>query len=293
MPSQIIVLTGGMSGLGRRAALQLAEQGHLLVVVGRDAARGASLLQELRVRGGQAEASMFVVGDISTLAGMEHVATQIRSRIERVDGLINNAGVMLPTRRITADGLELNFAVNHVAPFVLTGRLLGLLRRGRARIVNVNSEGHRAPLRGRGPVELDFDDLQSSRRYDPFMAYSRSKLANLLFTYELPRRQGHDVTVNAVHPGLVRTDLGRLFPRLQVAAFNLFALPPAEGARPVVHLATSDETSSIGGRYFNRFTEVASSTQSYDTAAAHRLWQVTEQLAGSFHAQPDGKTGVR
>lgn len=274
-PRKQVALIGGTSGLGRKAVDQLVALGHRLVVVGRNARRGAELA---------GPETTFVATDISTLDGMTLASSAIRDWAEpegRLDVLINNAGVMRPRRELTEDGLEMNFAVHHVAPFVVTGRLFDLLAPG-GRVVNVNSVGHMRAMRSSEPVRIRFDDLRFDHDYEPSLAYSRSKLANLMFTYELHRRYGDRVTANALHPGQVRTDLGRDFPRALVMGIHLMgmAVSPARGARPVVHLALSDEGGRAGGRYFDRFTETRSSAPSYDKTAAARLWELTEQLAG-------------
>lgn len=268
-----IVFAGATSGLGRQAALRLAKDGHDLVLVGRDTDKGGRLAHET---GGR-----FVRADLSVSAGVDHVVEQVAERFDGVDVLINNAGVMTPERRVSGEGIELNLAVHHLAPFALTGRLLPLLRRGGGRVLNVNSEGHRQSMFRAGPVRVDFDDLQSERDFDPFVTYSRTKLANLLFTYELHRRYP-GLTVAAVHPGFVRTDLGRDFPRARVALLHLTALSARQGAVPVVHLATTREL--VNGAYYNRRTETRSSDASYDQNAARRLWDLTERLRGPFAA---------
>lgn len=267
----VVVLTGATAGIGRQAARQLAEQGHTLILVGRNATHGERLARDTN--------GMFVRADISTMDGVVRVADRVRQTTDHVDVLINNAGVMTPRREVTAEGFELNFAVHHLAPFSLTGQLLPLLRHGEGRVVNVNSEGHRAPLRGSGPVLIPFDDLQSSRAFNTFLVYSNTKLANLLFTYELHRRHP-ELTVVALHPGMVRTDLGRSFPRALVAVMGALSLSPSQGARPVVHLATAPDV--VGGGYYNRFTHTDSSPASRDLQSAQRLWDVTERLRGPF-----------
>ncbi|GAA3734081.1 SDR family NAD(P)-dependent oxidoreductase [Plantactinospora mayteni] len=271
---KVIVLVGATSGLGRQAAGSLAAAGHRLILVGRDPARAARL-------GRAVPAAHLVVADVATLDGVERVAREVYAVTDRVDVLVNNAGVMLPRRQETAEGMELNFAVHHLAPYSVTGRLLPLLAGGR--VVNVNSEGHRAPLRGDGPARIDFADLQARRAYDPFLVYSRTKLANLLFSYELQRRNP-ELAVVAVHPGMVRTDLGRHFPRIQVALVGAFSSSAAHGAKPVVRLATAPDVQR--GAYYDRFTPIASSSASYDLETAARLWAETEKLRGPFAASP-------
>jgi NAD(P)-dependent dehydrogenase (short-subunit alcohol dehydrogenase family) len=267
-----IALIGASSGLGRAAADQLAKDDHKLVLVGRDPQRVKRLAEQL-------PAAVVIRADVATAAGVDAAAAQITQATGRLDTLINNAGVMVPTRQTTSEGVELNFAVHHLAPYSMTSRLLPLLIRGAGRVVNVNSEGHRAPLFGGGPVRIDFDDLQSETNYDPFLAYSQTKLANLLFGYELQRRHP-ELSVVAVHPGMVRTDLGRRWPRIQVAAMHAISLPARKGAQPVVSLATMPAAQA--GAYYNRFTATPSSDQSYDLATARRLWDATEALRGPF-----------
>lgn len=273
-----IVLVGATSGLGRLAAQRLCAAGHRMVLIGRDPARAASLARELPT-------ATVITADVATATGAAQAAGQVADAVDRIDTLVNNAGVMTPERRETAEGMELNFAVHHLAPYSMTSHLLPLLLAGDGRVVNVNSEGHRAPLRGSGPVTLDFDDLQSRRAYDPFLVYSRTKLANLLFTYELLRRHP-SLTVAAVHPGMVRTDLGRDFPLAIRILGNAMAGSAASGAEPVARLAS--DASVTAGAYYNRLTPVASSPASYDRAAAERLWTETVKLRGPFGAGHQG-----
>jgi NAD(P)-dependent dehydrogenase (short-subunit alcohol dehydrogenase family) len=270
--ARTVALIGATSGLGRAAAEQLAQEGHHLILVGRDPARVRRLAEHLPT-------AVVIGADVSTSAGVDQAASQIGGAADHLDALVNNAGVMIPARQTTSEGAELNFAVHHLAPYSMTSKLLPLLARGAGRVVNVNSEGHRAPLFGGGAVRIDFDDLDGDHGYDPFLAYSRTKLANLLFSYELQRRYP-ELSVAAVHPGMVRTDLGRHWPRIQVAAMHLMSIPARKGAEPVVSLATAPAVER--GAYYNRFTATRSSPESYDQDAARRLWEVTEALRGPF-----------
>lgn len=267
-----IALIGATSGLGRAAAGQLAKDGYNLILVGRDPERVKRLAKQL-------PAAVVIGADVSTVAGVDHAAAQIADAADRLDALVNNAGVMIPTRQATSEDVELNLAVHHLAPYSMTSKLLPLLARGAGRVVNVNSEGHRAPLFGGGPVRIDFGDLNTEHGYDPFLAYSRTKLANLLFSYELQRRHP-ELSVVAVHPGMVRTDLGRHWPRIQVAAMHAMSISARKGAEPVVSLATEPVVER--GAYYNRFTTTRSSSESYDKDAARCLWEVTEALRGRF-----------
>jgi NAD(P)-dependent dehydrogenase (short-subunit alcohol dehydrogenase family) len=262
-----IVLVGASSGIGREAASQLAARQHRLILIGRSPQRCRHLQHDL-------PGATIVNADVSTQAGVLRAAAAIASVTDHVDTLINNAGVMLPDRRLSSEGDELNRAVHHLAPHRLTLELLPLLRRGDGRVVNVNSEGHRAAMFSNASVYIDFAELDSERNYDPFLAYSRSKLANLLDTYELQRRHP-ELTAVAVHPGMVRTDLGRHFPRVRVAAMHAISLSARKGAAPVIGLATAPELR--GGAYYNRFTAVRSSGPSYDRGCASTLWDHTEQ----------------
>ncbi|MEV6338099.1 SDR family NAD(P)-dependent oxidoreductase [Nocardia vinacea] len=274
--SRTIVFVGATSGMGRHAVRRLARDGHRLILIGRDPRRTAELRAEL-------PDATVITADVATAAGIDRAAAQIVQVTDTVDTLVNNAGVMVPDREVTAEGVELNFAVHHLAPFSMTGVLLSLLQRGAGRVVNVNSEGHRAALFHSGAIALDFADLGSERHYDPFLAYSRSKLANLLFSCELQRRHP-ELAIVALHPGMVRSDLGRRFSRLRVAPMHAISLPTAKGAAPIIELATSTDIES--GAYYNRFKPVRSSPQSYEAATARRLWEVTEQLRGRFDQQP-------
>lgn len=271
-PVRTIALIGATSGLGRAAADQLAKDGHNLVLVGRDPKRVELLAKQL-------PAAVVIGADVSTAAGIDYAATQIASAVDHLDALVNNAGVMVPTRRTTGEGIELNLAVHHLAPYSMTSRLLPLLPAGSGRVVNTNTEGHRAPLFGGGPVRLDLGDLNMEGGYDPYLAYSRTKLANLLFSYELQRRHP-ELSVVAVHPGMVRSDLGRHWPRIQVAAMHAMSISARKGAEPVVSLATAGSVERSG--YYNRHTPTRSSAESYDRDLARQLWGATEALRGPF-----------
>lgn len=283
--SRVIVLVGGTSGIGRAAARQLAANGHRLIIVGRDASRGRSLLAEIN-HPGRTQAS-FIRGDVSTRDGVETVADDIARHTDVVDTLINNAGVMVSGRKVTSEGIELNFAVHHLAPYSMTQHLLPLLGRGDGRVVNTNSEGHRAALFYPGVIDIDFTDLQSERRYHTFVAYSRTKLANLLFTYEFHSRFPRYPIV-AVHPGMART---RLVRSVRNPAFRLLSMTtrmmlasPAQGARPLALLATAPSVHS--GAYYERQAPARSSPQSYSKDSARRLWEITEGLRGPMVTAP-------
>lgn len=276
--TKTVVLTGATSGIGRATALGLARLPTRLVLVGRDAARAEQTLSELRAATGREDVSV-VLGDFARLDEVRRVAAAILGQVDSIDVLINNAGVTRLERGLTPDGFETTFAVNHLAPFLLTGLLLPALLRAApgARVVNVSSEAHRW-----GP--LDLEDLRSERGYSGLKVYGRSKVANLLFTRELARRlDGHGVTVNALHPGAVATRLGRgngaLYDLIQSVA-SLFLRSPARGAETSLYVATAPELDGVSGRYFDDKKERAPAPFAIDDDAARRLWALSEALTG-------------
>jgi NAD(P)-dependent dehydrogenase (short-subunit alcohol dehydrogenase family) len=284
MQGKVCLVTGATSGIGLVTARELTRRGAHVVLVGRSPVRceaAVQLLQE-HAAGGKVEA---LLADLSSLEQVRSLARQFHERHHRLDVLLNNAGGMWLRRELTADGLEMTFAVNHLAYFVLTHLLLDSLKAAApSRIVNVSSGAHRKAM-------LDFGDLQGERRYGGWRQYCRSKLMNLLFTYALARRlSGTGVTVNAMHPGWVATGFagnnGWRGRGLQLLA-RWFGLSPEEGARTVVYLATSPEVADISGKYFVHERPVLSSAASYDEAAQERLWHVSLELSGP--AAPSGK----
>jgi NAD(P)-dependent dehydrogenase (short-subunit alcohol dehydrogenase family) len=219
-----------------------------------------------------------VTADLSSQTAIRSAGDEIRTRFPGVHVLINNAGVFTRRRGTTVDGLELQFAVNHLAYFLLTNLLLDCLKRGApSRVINVSSGAHTG-------TAIDFDDLQGKHGYDGNEAYSRSKLANILFTYELARRlRGTGVTANCLHPGVIATKLLADYMGVPVAGGALartFGAKPEKGAETIVYLASSPEVEGVTGKYFVNQRVVASSRASYDEAAARRLWEVSAQLTG-------------
>jgi NAD(P)-dependent dehydrogenase (short-subunit alcohol dehydrogenase family) len=273
---KVCLVTGASSGIGRVAARELARRGAHVALVGRSRAKCEAAVADLQARTGSRQVEA-LLADLSVQAQVRQLARAFRERHPRLDVLVNNAGGMWLTRQLTADGLEMTFAVNHLAYFLLTHLLLEPLRAGApARVVNVSSEAHRK-------ASLDFDDLTGERHYSGWRQYCRSKLMNLLFTYELARRlEGTGVTANALHPGWVATGFagnngwkGRVW---QFVAW-CFAISPEKGARTVLHGAGSPELAGVSGRYFVRERPVPSSADSYDEAAARRLWQLSLEAA--------------
>lgn len=268
---KVVLLTGGTSGIGRAAAEQLAAAGARVVLLCRDRGRGEVARREIERSTGNSRVDL-LVADLASQREIRAAAAEFLERYERLDVLIHNAAVLPRDRQVSADGLELQFAVNHLAPFLLTELLLERLRSSApARIVVVSSEAHR---QGR----IDFEDLQAERSYHRLRAYSQSKLANLLFTRELSRRlQGSGVTVNAVHPGVVTT--GLLFSGWRIARLvRPFLRTPAEGARELVYLALSPEVAGVSGGYFANRRPREPSPRATDPEVAKRLWEVSEEL---------------
>jgi retinol dehydrogenase 14 len=275
MTGRIVLVTGGTGGIGRATALGLATMGAHLAITGRDRGRAESTAREIRTAGG-GQVDVFVA-DLSAQSEVRALADEALQRLPRIDVLVNNAGGYWNTRHITADGLERTFALNHLAPFLLTSLLLGRLKRSAAaRVVTVSSN---VQATGR----IDFDDLQGERSYSGARAYSQSKLANVLFTYELARRlQATSVTANALHPGVVRTSFGAEDPGRVQRLFTPFMRPfmktPAQGAATSVHVASAPDLEQVTGRYFASSKPRKSAKRSYDEAVAARLWQLSAGL---------------
>jgi retinol dehydrogenase 12 len=277
MKGKVVVITGGTSGIGRVAAERLAGMGARLVLVARDRARGETAMARLRERMPGA-AHRIHYGDLSQVTEMKRVAAEISEAEPRIDVLVNNAGALFSSRRVTEDGLERTFALNHVAYFVLThGLRERLAAAAPARVVNVASDAHQG-------ARLDFSDLQSAAGYRGFAAYGRSKLCNILYTRELARRWvGRGITINSLHPGFVATRFGDESGGLlsyAVRVAKLFAISPERGADTIVYLASSDEVAGINGGYFYKRRPATPSPEARDDDAAGRLWQETARVTG-------------
>lgn len=278
MDGKVVVITGGTSGIGQVAAEELAGMGARIVLVARDKARAEETLSRLRRQAPGLNHGVYYA-DLSRIVEMKRVAADIAAAESRVDVLINNAGAMFGSRRVTADGLESTFALNHMSYFVVTCCLRERLAASApARVVNTSSDAHRRK-------NLDFDDLQTARDYRGFKAYGRSKLCNILFTRELARRLNVTrVTANSLHPGFVDTrfgdESGGFFSYLIRIGKKTVALSPQDGAKTIVYLASSPEVTDVSGKYFYKCRVATPTAQAQDDAAARRLWQETEKLAG-------------
>ena len=276
MTGRTVLVTGGTRGIGKATALGLATMGAHLAITGRDRGRTEGAAREIRAAGGQVDV---FVADLSSQSEVRRLAEEVLQSISRIDVLVNNVGGYWNTRHVTTDGLERTFALNHLAPFLLTNLLLDRLKQSApARVVTVSSNAH---AQGR----IDFEDLQGKRSFSGSRAYDQSKLANLLFSYELARRlQATSVTANALHPGVVSTSFGAEDPggvqRLLVPFMRPFMKAPAQGAVTSIHLASAPDLDQVTGRYFVNGKPKRSSKRSYDEAAAARLWQVSADLVG-------------
>ncbi|TRW47101.1 SDR family oxidoreductase [Georgenia yuyongxinii] len=277
MTGRTVLVTGGTSGIGRATAEGLAALGAHVVITGRDLTRVERVADEIGSATGVRVDGL--AADLSSLAEVRRLAERVLLGLPHLDVLVNNVGGYWNSRHVTTDGLERTFALNHLAPFLLTRLLLDRLdRSGPARVVTVSSHAH---AQGR----IDFDDLQGERSYSGSRAYNQSKLANLLFTYELARRLGADeITANAVHPGMVRTSFGAEDPgraqRVLVPLLRPLMRSPTAGAATSVRVASAPELVRTTGLYFARGRPTKSAAASYDRAVAARLWSVSSELVG-------------
>jgi NAD(P)-dependent dehydrogenase (short-subunit alcohol dehydrogenase family) len=278
MNGKVCVVTGGTSGIGWVSAYTLAQWGAHVVMIGRDRKRGLEAVERIHQesRGGKAE---FAPVDLSAKVEVQKFVDGFLENHDRLDVLINNAGTTLLNRKLSVDGYEMTFAVNHLGHFLLTNLLLDTLKDSApSRVINVSSDSHRG-------AKIDFDNLQGQSGYWVFKAYGQSKLANVLFTYELARHlDGTGVTVNAVHPGFVLTNMGRdngwLIHKLVRMVMRLKGISTEEGAQTILYLAASPEVKGVTGKYFYKLKSVKSSSVSYDLVTARKLWQVSEELTG-------------
>ena len=279
MEGRTVVITGANSGVGRATALALAGAGAHTVITARSEERGGEALADIRRASGSDQVEL-VVFDLGDLSSVRRGAEEILGRCPRLDVLVNNAGLVQSVRRETVDGYEATFGINHLGPFLLTGLLTErLVASAPSRVVNVASTAHRGARRG-----LDFDDLQSTRHYRGMEAYSRSKLANILFTEELAQRlSGSGVTANSLHPGTVASGFARDDDATGFLAFGVkvikpLILTPEKGARTSVYLATSPDVAEVTGQYFVKCRPRTPSPAARDQAAATLLWSVSEEL---------------
>ena len=267
MTGRTVLVTGATGGIGLETARALAKMGARVVIGARDAVRGQAVADEI-VRGG-ASAELLEM-DLASFASVRRAAERFGGAHARLDVLVNNAGVAVRERRLTEDGHELTWQTNFLSHFLLTRLLMPALTAAeKPRVVNVSSEGHRS---GR----LGWDDLELERGFGGFRAYANTKLAQILFTRELARREPI-VAANAVHPGAIATGIWRATPQPARWLLGLLLPSPEKGARPVVRLATAPELDGVTGRYFNKMRETLPSAAAANDSDAARLWKVAEE----------------
>jgi NAD(P)-dependent dehydrogenase (short-subunit alcohol dehydrogenase family) len=277
MQGKLCLVTGATSGIGKATALGLAQVGATVVMVGRDREKGEAVQREIKTKSGN-EAVDLLLADLSSQESIRQLAEDFLQRYTKLHVLINNAGLISMRRRETVDGLEVTFAVNLLAPFLLTNLLLDVIKASApSRIINVSSASHEAGY-------INMDDLQLERHYRFLRAYGQSKLALVLFTYELARRlQGTGVTANCLHPGFVASNFGQngtgLISRVVVnLIFSNFGVSPEEGAKMSIFLATSPEVEGVTGKYFVKSIPKRSAPITYDEALQRQLWEESARL---------------
>lgn len=275
MKGKTVIITGATSGIGEVAAIRLAEQGARIVFTARDKARADDTMAALKKANPGADHAVHM-GNLSKLSEMKRLGALLAQE-PQIDVLVNNAGALFNKRQETADGLEMTFALNHMAYFVITNILLPKLKSG-ARIVTVASNAHRG-------AKLNFGDLQSMRGYVGFPVYSKSKLCNILFNRELSRRlNGSGITANALHPGFVATrfgdDSGGIMRTVLKVAKPIGAISPEEGAQTILYLASSPQVEGVSGEYFYECKPTTPTAEARNDEDALRLWEISEEIAG-------------
>ena len=277
MQGKVCVVTGANSGIGKATAMGLAQMGATVVMVCRDQAKGEEAQNEIKEKSGN-DAIDLMLADLTSQASIRQLAENIQQRYQQLHVLINNAGGVNLTRRETSDGLEATFAVNYLAPFLLTNLLLDKFKASSpARIVNVSSESHQS-----GYIKMD--DLELEKGYRLMRAYGQSKLALVLFTYELARRlQGTGVTANCLHPGFVATHIGQngigpVGRGITKLIFSNLGISPEEGAKTSIYLASSPEIEGVTGKYFIKSIPIRSAPISYDESLQRQMWEESAKL---------------
>jgi retinol dehydrogenase 14 len=269
-----VIVTGANTGIGKETALGLARLGATVVMACRDRQRGEAAQQDIKQTTGNDQVELMIC-DFASQSSIRQFAEAFKQRHNRLDVLVNNAGVVLRMRSTTEDGFERTFATNHLGYFLVTNLLLDVLKKSApARIVNVASTAHKY-------ARLDPNAWVTGRDFSAFGAYANSKLANILFTYELARRlEGTGVTANCLHPGGVGTNLFRGLPKFLQALIKLVTINPERGARTSIYLASSPKVEGVTGKYFARRKEAKSSEASHNKEAARKLWELSEELTG-------------
>ena len=269
-----IIVTGANSGIGKEAALNLAKSGHRILMLSRDSEKSEQALEEIRSQSNNNQVFLIKV-DLSSSQSIFSAVEKIKGDYETVDVLINNAGVYKVKREENEDGIEMTFAVNFLAAYLLSELLLERLKTsGSGRIINIVSELYKSG-------SLDFSDLMLENGYKAGDAYANSKLAAVLYTAELAKKiKGQGITVNALHPGVLATSSFRDYPNFVVKLLNMFLENPEKGGERIAYLATSDEVADITGKYFYKTEEREIDASVYGSETAEKLWQIAEELTG-------------
>lgn len=264
--NQTILITGSTDGIGKQTALELVKKEANVIIHGRNEERAKEVVKELKDHTGNPDLD-YVVADLSSFEEIRKISEQLNNRYDKLDVLINNAGVYKNEKVQSKDGFELTFAVNHLSYFLLTGLLLDLIKNSfYSRIVNVASQAHAS--------QLDFDNLQGEKYYDGYDAYSRSKLCNIMFTYTLSQKlEGTGITANVLHPGVINT-------KLLHEGFGMGGSPLTQGSKTSIYLASSEEVAFESGKYFSNQRLTESAGISYDSKVQDKLWEVSEKMTG-------------
>lgn len=284
LQGKICLITGGTNGIGKSTAQELARRGATVVIVGRNAQKTAQVVEEIRAAS-RNERIDSLLADLSSQQDIRRLADEFKRKYAHLHVLLNNAGGFFMQRQISVDGIEMTFALNHLAYFLLTQLLIDTLKDSApARIINVSSNAHTSG-------KIDFDNLQGERRYDA-SAYSHSKLANILFTVELARRlEGTGVTVNALHPGFVNTGFGGnnagFVMKMMRVIVPLIGRSPEKGAETSIYLAASPDVETITGKYFYDSKMIPAAPQASDQAVAKKLWDVSLEMVHLADAVPN------
>ena len=285
MIGKICLVTGGTNGIGKATAQALAQMGATVVIVGRDTQKAVQVTKEIQAASGNQNVD-WLLADLSSQQDIRRLAAEFKSRYSQLHVLINNAGGTFMTRQLSVDGIEMTFALNHLAYFLLTNLLLDTIKASSpARIVSVSSDAHSGG-------KIEFDNLQGERSYSGIGPYGTSKLANILFTTELANRlEGTGVTVNVLHPGLVSTGFGKnnpgLIMKIMGVVIPLIARSPEKGAKTSIYLVSSPAVQNITGEYFVDCKVTQPAPQAADSAVARKLWDVSAEMVHLAAAVPE------
>jgi len=278
MNGKVCLVTGATDGIGKVSARVLAEKGAKVIIVGRNPEKSATVLAELKSSSGNKNIDL-LMADLAVMQEVRDLAEQVISHYDRLDILLNNAGGYFAKHELTSDGLERTFALNHMSYFLLTNKLMELLKSSApARIVNVSSDAHYG-------IDMEFENLNGEQEYKAWKAYQKSKLANVLFTYELLKKVPADITVNCLHPGFVATNFGHNIggffgPVLKIAQ-RISAIDPEEGAKTSIFLCSAPEVKGVSGKYFYKCQPKTSSRESRNMDTGKRLWQISSDIAST------------